>query len=79
MAEQLRIRPVRDSSGAVCPHHWRTNCGYTVIPCRSFAVGFGSGLALIRKGDDAPFAYVCSEPEAYALIQADKAASGVSV
>lgn len=28
---------------------------------------------------NAPFAYVCSEPEAYALIQADKAASGVSV
>ncbi len=77
MAERLRIRQLCDSEGRPRPHHWRTNCGYTVIPCRSLAAGFGNGIALIRQGDEAPFAYVGSESEAYAVIRADKTSSEV--
>lgn len=71
MPEQIRIRPVRDSAGRQLLGHWETRCGYLVLPCRSVAGGFVQGVAIIRPQDDAPFAYLANEAEAYAILQAD--------
>ncbi|MNR19188.1 hypothetical protein D3C85_1359620 [compost metagenome] len=71
MPEQIRIRPVRDSAGRQLLGHWETLCGYLVLPCRSVVGGFAQGIAIIRPQDDAPFAYLANEAEAYAILQAD--------
>ncbi|MCY1554117.1 hypothetical protein D9M68_906650 [compost metagenome] len=77
MGDQIRIRPVRDGAGRQLPGHWETRCGYLVLPCRSIVGGFARGIAVIRPQDEAPFAYLAGEAEAYAIIVADKAASEV--
>ncbi|MCY1287621.1 hypothetical protein D9M69_705430 [compost metagenome] len=78
VADQIRIRPVRDADGRQLPGHWETACGYLVLPCRSLAGGFAKGVAIIRPQDEAPFAYLGCEQEAYLLIKADMEARGVS-
>ncbi|MCY1561154.1 hypothetical protein D9M68_983790 [compost metagenome] len=73
MADMSRVRilPIRDNDGRQLPRHWITRCGYKVLPHRLAP----SGVAITRSVDREPFAYVNSELEAFAIIQADKSAA----